>query len=562
MVLFFYFEVFLLFVGSFLVLINNLYAYSILAFILGMAFTAWTAFCVFSFFKKKKQKALYNLRKTLEYAPFVLVASFIMSRVSVSTNLYTLDAILSLNWVLFILCNFYALHILQDKRVKKYFAELPEIQNEKEHSILFEILDWIDAIVQAICIVLLFTLFVVQLYVIPSESMVPEFMIGDRVMGVKLGAGPGLPLSSYRFPSLHKYRRGDIVIIRNPHYEDEPDNEIKFFGTQVVQYLTLTMVNINRDDSGKIKADPLVKRVVAVEDEKVMLVDGKLYIKKAGERKFKEYDESAYATWDISALPKSELQRVHDIRMDTETLNQLESVESLRAKVDFKSALKQADELIAKMKKIKNQDSKAFSSSDFLSKRDYLINQMLKDNQIISAKILDDNGGVFWFEDFLKDWSKDGLEKFEKYNLYEKRNAQLNILIKLAFGKLFIRNAELYRENISDEEFENDDERNAILSELESYLMYVMYSRSRNMNEFPVGEEEYIPKDCFFMMGDNRFNSTDMRHDYQFHLEALDNEDNTSILFVTNVKPRYIHKSRMLGTVNLIIYPFSRFGSF
>ncbi len=562
MLLLFYFEVLLMFIGSMLVLVNNLGTYAFIAMILGVSFSAWTGFCTFSFFKKKTIRSLFVLRKTLEYAPFIVVASFVISRVNGTAGLYSMDAILSFHWLILTIYNFFTLHKLQDKRVRKYFPELPEIERKKRHSFILGLLDWIDAIIQAICIVFLFTIFVLQLYVIPSESMVPKFMVGDRVMGVKIGAGPALPLSSYRFPVLHKYKRGDIVILRHPHYEHEKNNDLKFFGAQIVQYLTLTMANINRDENGNIKADPLVKRIVAVEDEKVMLVDGKLYIKKAGERNFKEVDESSYATWNLEKLTQSEKSRVRDIIMDTEKLTRLESVEALRAKVDFNQAVKTADELVAKMKKIKNNDSKSFSTNDFLSKREYYINNMLKDNFVISSKILSDDAGLFWFEDFLKDWSKNGTKKFEEYNLYEKRNAQLNVLLKLAFGRLFIRNAELYMDNANEEEFSNDEERLALISEIQEYLLYLMYSKSRNMNEFPRGKEEYIPKNCFFMMGDNRFNSTDMRHDYQFHLEALDNEDDKAIIFLTNVKPKYIHTSRMLGTVNMIMYPFSRFGSF
>lgn len=140
------------------------------------------------------------------------------------------------------------------------------------------------------------------------------------------------------------------------------------------------------------------------------------------------------------------------------------------------------------------------------------------------------------------------------------RNAQLNVLIKLGFGKLLVRNAELYKANVSDAVFSSDAERQAIINELGEYLYYLALSSQRNMDEFPKGEEEYIPENCYFMMGDNRFNSTDMRHEYQYHLEALNKDDPMSMMFVTNVAPRYIHSSRMLGTVNLILFPRARFG--
>ena len=498
------------------------------------------------------------MRKTMEYIPYIFMACFIISRaVQTGQDRSTLDAVLAVYWFALVIYNRVLLFRLKDKRLPKYFPDLPAIP-KKKRSIISEILDWADSILQAACVVLLFTVFVLQLYVIPSESMVQQFMIGDRVAGFKVAAGPTFPLSSFRFPQIYNYKRGDVVIIRNPHYEDDPNNELKFFTSQLVQYLTLTMVNINKDENGKIKADPLVKRIVGLSGEKLMLVDGVLYIKKAGEKDFKAFDESAYAVWDLSKLPQSSLKYVKDIKMNTEDLNRLQSVEAWRAKVDFDEAEKEALALIKKMKEIKAKPDKVFSAKDFLSKAQYLVTQMARDNEAIASKILTTDGGLMWFENFLTSWKKP-IEN-NSYNLYEMRNAQLNVLIKLGFGKLLVRNAELYKANVSEAVFSSDAERQAIINELGEYLYYLALSSQRNMDEFPKGEEEYIPENCYFMMGDNRFNSTDMRHEYQYHLEALNKDDPMSMMFVTNVAPRYIHSSRMLGTVNLILFPRARFG--
>ncbi|MGI5065969.1 signal peptidase I [Treponema putidum] len=554
----FYAESALSFLFSILLIIKNGSSLAVTALILGAAFSAWTAFCTYSFFQKKTVKTMSVMRKTMEYVPYFFMACFIMSRaVHTEQDRSILDAVLAFYWIAMIIYTRVLLFRLKDKRLPKYFPELPELP-KKKRSFILEILDWADAILQAACVVLLFSVFVLQLYVIPSESMVQQFMIGDRVAGFKLAAGPTFPLSSFRFPQIYNYKRGDVVIIRNPHYEDEPNNELKFFTSQLVQYLTLTMVNINKDENGRIKADPLVKRIVGLSGEKLMLVDGVLYIKKAGEKDFKAFDETSYAVWDLSKLPQSSLKYVKDVKMNTEDLNRLQSVESWRARVDFDEAEKEALSLVKKMKEIKANPDKVFSAKDFLSKGQYLASQMARDNEAIASKILTTDGGLMWFENFLTSWKKP-IEK-DSYNLYEMRNAQLNVLIKLGFGKLLVRNAELYKANVSEAVFSSDAERQAIINELGEYLYYLALSPQRNMDEFPKGEEEYIPENCYFMMGDNRFNSTDMRHEYQYHLEALSKDDPMSMMFVTNVAPRYIHSSRMLGTVNLILYPRARFG--
>ena len=47
--------------------------------------------------------------------------------------------------------------------------------------------------------------------------MVPEFMIGDRVVVIKTPSGPKFPLSEVGIPRMRSYSRGDIVIFSNPH---------------------------------------------------------------------------------------------------------------------------------------------------------------------------------------------------------------------------------------------------------------------------------------------------------------------------------------------------------
>lgn len=562
MAILFYIEVLFALLFSGLLIIKNAGGLSMLAVLFGLIFSVWLGFCGYAFLKNATQKRMIRLRKTMEYVPFVFIAVFILSRAKGAESFSGrefMDGILAVYCIFLIIFNRILLFRLHDKRVQKYFPQITGFDVKKRRSVFFEILEWVDAIIQAACVVLLFTVFIFQLYVIPSESMVSQFMIGDRVAGVKFLSGPTFPLSSFRFPQFHTYERGDVVIIRNPHYENEPNNELKFFMSQLIQYLTLTTVNINKDENGSVKADPLVKRVVGLAGEKVMLVDGVLYIKKAGEKEFKPLDESAYVTWNLSALPQSQLKYVRDTeKMTTEKLNRLQSVETLRANVDFAEAEKEADILIQKMKEIKGKPDSVFSVNEFLNKGQYLITRMAQDNEIIASKILTTDGGLTWFENFLKgQYTK---KNISEYNLYEKRNAQLNVLIKTAFGKLFVRNAELYKANASNEKLASDEERIHIIGELEEYVFYLAFSTQRNMNEFPQGEEEYIPEGNYFMMGDNRFNSLDMRHEYTYHIEELNADDQFSMLFITNVRPRSIPASKMLGTVNFILYPFSRFG--
>ena len=73
----------------------------------------------------------------------------------------------------------YELKIKRDKEFKK--KENLKLKKERN---FFQNLwyDWLDIILQAVLIVMLINQFLFQMYVIPSESMVPTFLKGDMVV--------------------------------------------------------------------------------------------------------------------------------------------------------------------------------------------------------------------------------------------------------------------------------------------------------------------------------------------------------------------------------------------
>ena len=98
---------------------------------------------------------------------------------------------------------------------------------------------------------------------------------------------------------------------------------------------------------------------------------------------------------------------------------------------------------------------------------------------------------------------------------------------------------------------------------LEKLCEYILYMDQRNMGLFPAGngpERKYIPKDCYFMMGDNRYNSLDMRHSYEHIEKPLTEFDEYSIRYMSNLEPQYVHRSRILGKASFRFWPLNRIG--
>lgn len=562
---------------------------SLLAFPISLIFTLLLAYVSFVVLLKRDGVLHIDaIRRFYQYEPFVYITSFVLQRAGKYGQPFALDVSQALVWTAITILSFVILYYLNEKRVYSYKTEWEEIHKKNPRKkavglkrVGIEVLEWVDALIQAAFTIVLLNIFVFQLYEIPSESMVPTFLIGDRVAVVKTMSGPKFPLSDAGLPYLSDYNRGDVVVFRNPHYSNDRKNEVKTFMSQFVYMLTLTLVNPNKfDEYGRQKADPLVKRVVGLPGEQLMLMDGNLYSRTKDSDFKKVEEESGWALWDVDVLNSSTKSKIQDVRFGHKFYPVMLEIEKERRDLNIEDAKNECLELSKRFYSIIEKNGIQPSSSlKEISGNALNVRNLLNQSGNLTVSFLTEEGGAQWFDDFLNSWHRK-MTNLSSYtengavtgshlvggNLYSDSLFRLNLMYKIYFGRIIVRNAELLSDGVSPSDWTSDAEwiaYDAAAENLTSYISECM--DARNMGLFPAndsnGNPSYIPDDCYFMMGDNRFNSLDMRHKYDFSSKKLVEDDPYSVRYLTNLEPQYVSRTRMLGKAVLRFWPLSRFGT-
>jgi len=76
--------------------------------------------------------------------------------------------------------------------------------------------EWVESIIIALILAMFIRTFFIQAYKIPSGSMRPTLIEGDRLMVNKLRYGPKVPFTKKRLPGFSSPKRGDIIVFVFP----------------------------------------------------------------------------------------------------------------------------------------------------------------------------------------------------------------------------------------------------------------------------------------------------------------------------------------------------------
>lgn len=543
---------------------------SALAFPISMLFTLLFAyFGLFRVLKNGEEKYFFHTLKFVQYVPTVFLVIFILQRAGKKGTPFFVDVLGAFLWLFILIFSFVLQYYMLDKKYEnlKPLWKVNHPRREKPKGLLrigYEIVDWIDALLQVVFLAFIIQVFFFQLYEIPSESMVPEFLIKDRVVVEKVGSGPKFPLTEVGLPVFTKYKRGDIVVLRNPHYQLDRESEVKSVRNQMIAMLTFMTVNLNRDENGELKADPLVKRIAGIEGEQLVMQDGVLYSRTKDSDVFKPIPESEdFAAWNLNNVDTKTKGNIRYIPLSENDYEAMLDFEEERRNYDLSIAEYQAKEIVRNFKSIvKSAKSAEINPSAKFSEPSLSQYDIFSGNYDLTVKMMTQNGGTEWFEKFMTSWI---FSKNNVRDIYAESNYRLNVMSKITFGNIVLKNAEFILGGVPSNEWGKNEDYAKYITQANKLFLYVNQLLDlRNMPVFPPndknGNAAYIPKNCYFMMGDNRFNSLDLRHSYDEVETALTSDDNMSLTYMSMMAPQYLHQKYIVGKPIYRFWPLARHG--
>ncbi|MGL5722855.1 MAG: signal peptidase I [Brevinema sp.] len=115
---------------------------------------------------------------------------------------------------------------------------------------------------------LLIRTLVIEASQIPSQSMVPNLLVGDTLMVEKVSLGAYVPVLGWKLPAFSKPQANDMVVFLSPEWRSPGKME------EFITFISLSLINQdNTFDNPKI----LVKRLVAEPGDTLAMTNAILY---------------------------------------------------------------------------------------------------------------------------------------------------------------------------------------------------------------------------------------------------------------------------------------------
>jgi signal peptidase I len=480
-----------------------------------------------------------------------------------------------------------ALGLITDEEARDKILRKKHLAESRKKGFLHGALEWVDALGFAAILVILIQTFVFQLYEIPSESMVPAFLIKDRPFTAKLDAGPRVPLTDWRLPFLRLPSRGDIVTLANPRYPENQSVNLKKYLAQFVSMVTFTAVNIDKYlPDGRPKADPLVKRVVGVPGEKLMMIDDVLYAKRKGDAAFAPVeDDKKWARVDLWKESPELTSQIKDLPIDQAHRAMLDAWDRRRREAD-PAALAVSIASYARSLSTKPSPAQSAAFLAGLARTRPDVNKVIladidalakappaDGNPIALAGTHSDDLAIVLaassspkIRAALAEYAACPASAIPPTDAYVRGSRTLNLLIKENLLKRAAREAELIASGGGLDQLAKDTTLRTLTkdgTELDYYLngQYAGMYDSRNFPPFPAGDE-YLGPEQYFAMGDNRYNSLDFRFKTEnSSVKPLDPADPASVQYYSNIEPFALDLRFIEGYAMFRIWPPSRVGA-